>query len=242
MKLVEMGWVLNGGGCISRSNADRNWLTNFALDGEVWPSWDPIQYQPAELLRHCYYIYFNFWDGWKRTIIVWELFQIGLRLLVKCALQHSPTSGYILIVRCSIFFGILSSVLRAYPSPFFAIGRWACFLLNVALQIDGLSCLHKLIDLFLCTCHLTNCPPQGMKTSFLPNTLQCQIVLFFTNLYRIFQNTSELLMQAVLSESFKMLFGLWSVCSLVRPRMEEQISSTIAVMNFKWPRVETALT
>ena len=48
-------WVLNGGGCISRSNADRNWLTNFALDGEVWPSWDPIQYQPAELLRHCYY-------------------------------------------------------------------------------------------------------------------------------------------------------------------------------------------
>ena len=71
-----------------------------------------------------------FWDGWKRTIIVWELFQIGLRLLLKCALQHSPTSGYILIVRCSIFFGILSSVLRAYPSPFFAIGRWACFFIK----------------------------------------------------------------------------------------------------------------
>ena len=140
-----------------------------------------------------------FWDGWKRTIIVWELFQIGLRLLLKCALQHSPTSGYILIVRCSIFFGILSSVLRAYPSPFFAIGRWACFLLNVALQMDGLSCLHKLIDLFLCTCHLTNCPPQGMKTSFLPNTLQCQIVFF----YELIKNFSKYIWTLNAGSSFR---------------------------------------
>ena len=97
-----------------------------------------IQYQPAELLRHCYYWsrkHFVFLGWLEENNHCWELFQIGLRLMLKCvqlcrALQHSPTSGYILIVRCSIFFGILSSVLRAYPSPFFAIGRWACFFIK----------------------------------------------------------------------------------------------------------------
>ena len=124
-------WVLNGGGCISRSNADRNWLTNFALDGEVWPSWDPIHTIPtswaaSSLLLLIAEIFLLFGVAGRvqslRGSFFSEIFQIGLRLLIKCvqlcrALQHSPTSGYILIVRCSFFFGILSSVLRAYPRP-----------------------------------------------------------------------------------------------------------------------------